>query len=600
MTSNYPVNAPVEARQHNFAALTNALSGQAPLQADLAEPLARVSHTNSNMNSADSNGWAAFAMRPPPKAGRCSSSLRPGCLGVMTVFFAAVAILGPLYAQLMLSNQLDQQLIVDSPEADGYDRWYNATLDSDREVHMYIFEVQNPDGFINGDKLEVAERGPFVYRKTWIKWNATFNESDNTVDYRSWVRTDFDPERTKALTNAQYDSDDVAFLVVDAFFWGELPQMGPKVWKVSHRQKNDTERMFTRLKVRDLKNGYGACPLCFPGLFPNQDRPEYGAIFRMRTGKDDSDKATELVEWKGEESMTIECPWGQPPVYYCPDGNQTSPCCGGTSHVWGQPPAGSVPEVGDPNDPNRVAGTDGNQFARAPLRWWTPLPPEPLDYVVVFVDLISRHLPMSPRVGAETFMFDGLELTRYEVPLDSPSAGNADEWPYNAAYYMFAPRNIINITMIQLGAPIFMTNPHFLGVGDEAARRVIGMHPDAATHQTLLGVERTSGLNIYSRQRMQVNVEVKEVRFADNSTWFSGIMPGATYAPLAWFDIVETATPDQTQTLRKGLQLSSTVWYASLAAGASLSLICAVAAIVLVCRARRRAKAEPTTYASFN
>ena len=592
----------------------------APTSNDLSEPLAQQpgGHVNSNLNSADSNGWSAFAPRlslseaamPPPKPSRCATC----CLWYLlltSLVCLAFAIVGPLFAQQQLDEQMEDQFLVTSDSSTGYERWSNASSDSDREIHMYVFSVENPDGFIAGEKLEVAERGPFVYKKIWRKVNVTFNTSHDFVDYKSWVLQQFDPDRTRELTGGQYDSDEAAFLVVDAYFWGQLPQMGPTAWRVANefaetgvsrglRKLNDTERMFTRLSVRNLKDGYEkpSCPLCFPGLYPNQGEPSMADAFRTRIGKTDAGMVANIVQWKEQESMSVACPWGQPPLppsVTCPDGIATNPCCGGVVPVWGEPPAGAPPVAGDPFAPNQVSGSDGNQFQRAPLRWWSPLPPDPLEYVVVFVDLIARHVPLEVR--PERVTFDGIEVAVYELPLDAPSSGNATEYPYNAAYYMFGPRNLMNNTLTNLGAPIFMSNPHLLAAGPEATSRVRGLRPDAEKHQTNIYVEPTSGMNLRSRQRLQVNVEVKEVNFTEldgyDSTWFSNIQPGATYAPLAWFDIVETVQPDTAAELRDGLNLVQVTWWACFSVGAGLSFVCLVGAVWAACRARRRAKATP-------
>ena len=105
--------------------------------------------------------------------------------------------------------------------------------------------------------------------------------------------------------------------------------------------------------------------------------------------------------------------------------------------------------------------------------------------------------------------------------------------------------------------------------------------------ETVFDSERTHNLgrNVYSRQRMQVNVKVEAVTFDDHVTWFGHMMPGQTYAPLAWFDIVETITPAKAAQLRKGLQQANLLWTGSLIAGLSISVVAAVLAIAL---ARRR------------
>jgi hypothetical protein len=251
--------------------------------------------------------------------------------------------------------------------------------------------------------------------------------------------------------------------------------------------------------------------------------------------------------------------------------------------VWGTPPPNASGIPGDDFAPNEVAGTDGDYVPRMHPKWWQPIATEPAQHIMVFVDMLWRHIPF--RLREEPMEFAGLKLAAYHIPLNASSNDAASEFPYNAAYDMFGARAMINATMIQGGAPIFLCNPHFLGAGEEAADRIEGMSPDAAKHQTVLGIEINSGFNVASYQRLQVNVGVHKVHHHDNTTWFDAMLPGITYVPLAWFDIPEVATPESAKQLRDGLQTATTMYVASIIVGAMLSAICFVGAVL--CSRRR-------------
>ena len=60
---------------------------------------------------------------------------------------------------------------------------------------MYVFEVLNPEGFVEkGEKLHVQERGPFIYKQRVRKLNVTFNETEDTATFRQWTTFEFDSE----------------------------------------------------------------------------------------------------------------------------------------------------------------------------------------------------------------------------------------------------------------------------------------------------------------------------------------------------------------------------------------------------------------------
>jgi hypothetical protein len=73
----------------------------------------------------------------------------------------------------------------------------------------------------------------------------------------------------------------VVFTVVDSFFWGQLPKMGLRLWHLLNMGKNDTERMFTRVSVKQLKEGYDV-PL-LPEGYPGPCRTKRRSQMRQKT-----------------------------------------------------------------------------------------------------------------------------------------------------------------------------------------------------------------------------------------------------------------------------------------------------------------------------
>ena len=548
------------------------------------------------------------AAAPLPRR-RCCRPARVACV-VVALLGAAVAVAGPLLIGSMIDSQFDAMMTIDSPDAVRFAGWSDTTVESDRELWMYVWNVTNPDEFLGGAKLAVEEHGPFVYTKQMVKLDPTWDADADTVTYRLWTRTTFNASRTRELTNGTYDADNTTvFTTVDLLNWGALPRTGPSGWLLLNLKKPEREKMFNfSTTARALKNGYCDNPLlCFPGLFPDQpteaDAPNGTYTVRVRGG-DDRSQVAQYTRWSGgswcpactaeASELHVQCPWGNAPIDadadadavtatmpgYCPggDGPDADPCCGGSTDIWREagwhngstPPSIDV----DAAPPNTVMGTDGNQFARGNL-----------STIVLFVDQLVRHVVFELVPAA--LSNKGIALSRYELPLYQPANLNASRFPYNANYYMYDTYNAMqNATIVQQGAPVYFTHPHFLGAEDAAAQRIDGIRPDPERHQVYLGIESTSGLNCLSRNRLQVNVQVHPVKFTRQQTklpfeWFKHIMPGETYAPIAWFDDRGDINEASAARLRGGLQLSSLGYVGTLVGGATVSGIALVAALFL-------------------
>ena len=89
--------------------------------------------------------------------------------------------------------------------------------------------------------------------------------------------------------------------------------------------------------------------------------------------------------------------------------------------------------------------------------------------------------PDSQMKGADidlmNIVFAGLTLTH--IP-----------FPYNL---LFA--GVLNISACQSGAPVFVSQPHFLN-GDFYKDTVIGMSPDEGLHNTFIDVEPVGGAQL--------------------------------------------------------------------------------------------------------
>eukprot|EP00944_MAST-04C_sp_MAST-4C-sp1_P006508 g6508.t1 len=440
-------------------------------------------------------------------------------------------ILGPTLLDVYKQQQIDQEVVIDSPKAKGFESWRNSSVKSSRLTKVYIYNVTNPNEFLNkGEKIRIEEFGPFVFKVEKVKLNISWVAENDTVTYKEWTHHKFDPEKTRYALGNDWNDTNIKFTVVNGFFWGMRPQAGDAVWQFYFREYTDFDRMFAKLTVSEIINGYGKNNIFkFPGLQPNeltpQDAPPPHTVY---VGKKIPERIGQYVKWRamGPE-LSVTCPWDDD---FIKDTCSKSkfPCCGGKSRVWQY--AKSIPKGVAAGQPNVVMGGDGEKFQRGNQA-----------SILIFVDPIVRHVLFLKQ--PKHYVHKGVQLNQYSIPVnDNKGLDNATAFPFNNAYYMYGPRGIQNGTMIEKGAPIYFSMPHFAGVGEDASRRVMGFDKSKVPFRTLIGVEPSLGLTFFARQGLQINVQVQTVKISNGKSWFPGIMKGHTYIPLAWIEKTSEST----------------------------------------------------------
>ena len=575
-----------------------------------------AAYANAALRRSRSSSRASWLHRPERPCCVCTKYAYASCL--CTLVFAGVMVAVPILAWRQFNAAMEDRVLIRSAFSSGFPGWQDSANDSKREFHMYVFSVDNPVGFVQrGEKPFMSEHGPFVYRQRLRKLHITFPQpaNDDMLSYRLWTTYEFDAARTKTETNGTYDSDtNVKFNVVDLFFWGQQARAGTGLWKVLNGGKNDTERMFASLTPRQIKDGYGGTgPYAFPGLQPNQTKQtDADPRTTVRVGLADRSQIQQIVVWREMHMLEATCPWrrtldGAP---YCPGGNYSRTGIGGIGHSAGEccdaadtnikVPLWQWPVPGVPGDvpplsydstyPNLVAGTDGQRFQR-----------HPGNKVSVFVDTLSRHVVMHRTAQHSLAYVPDIALDRYEIPVHDVGTQNASTTLYNQAYFMNGAWGVQNATLLQGGAPVYITKPHFYGTGMEVRNRVEGLSPDPVKHQSFLGVEPQSGITFFSRLRLQVNVQVRTVHFSDGhgkkngtgpTTWFAGLQPGDTYVPLAWFDERGEINEQAADEFKQALGLVLWLCFGAMIGGGGLVGAFTILSLVLAMVSKGRPRAD--------
>ena len=98
------------------------------------------------------------------------------------------------------------------------------------------------------------------------------------------------------------------------------------------------------------------------------------------------------------------------------------------------------------------------------------------------------------------------------IGLQAPIGGPSDRWVTQFRFKW--PRGVFSIGQCQLGAPIYVSLPHFLDADEYYLEQVDGLKPNKSLHSFYIDVESTlHSVPVNARARLQLNVATPELRF---------------------------------------------------------------------------------------
>ncbi|CAG2113930.1 unnamed protein product, partial [Medioppia subpectinata] len=117
---------------------------------------------------------------------------------------------------------------------------------------------------------------------------------------------------------------------------------------------------------------------------------------------------------------------------------------------------------------------------------------------------------------------------------------NANISDHEWGKYRDYPSGVFDLSVCYFGAPVFISNPHFLKADPYFLTTVSGLTPDPTLHQSYLDIEPQTGTPIELELRVQINVHINQLASYFPKYWH---MP-RIHVPVLWQEFTIHATDD--------------------------------------------------------
>lgn len=126
--------------------------------------------------------------------------------------FALASIFGFLFLPQLINNSIIQWMILSPNNNNRTEIWKKPNIPI--YTYYYLFNITNVDQIGPNVKPFLQEVGPYVFRQEIEKINITFNDEENTVQYRQVKRWILDPVKTEAPLDAEIYHINVPLVVL--------------------------------------------------------------------------------------------------------------------------------------------------------------------------------------------------------------------------------------------------------------------------------------------------------------------------------------------------------------------------------------------------
>lgn len=407
-------------------------------------------------------------------------------------------------------------------------------------LKVYLFNITNAEAFEKGAKPDLQECGPYVWREYHEKKNITFN-ANNTVTYfqqRWWI---WDEE-----LSANNSRDDVIVTLntvpvaaawnvhTSGFLLGMLNGIFNAVKEKAIITTTAEQILFTGYEDPVLDWLKEHPPFSeftsydkFAWFYGRNLTTYYDGLFNMKTGVDTLENLGKIDWW----NKTRSTPFFSPPC-------------------------------------NSVTGSAGEMFP----------PNQKRDHVIIY----SSDLCMSVKLHyKENVTNDGIKGYRFWG--SNTTFANGSVVPGNECYCVkdtCAPTGLLNAESCRMGAPAFISFPHFFNADPYLLNMVNGLKPEEEKHAFYMDIIPELGTPMNVAARVQINIRIQPYegtgKFHFHRIDILKDLPNA-YLPMLWFEEKAEMPPDMAPSIKTLLFLLNTptltiVW----------SLLVAIGVIVVI------------------
>ncbi|XP_042767358.1 scavenger receptor class B member 1 isoform X6 [Panthera tigris] len=403
-----------------------------------------------------------------------------GFLGLLCAVLGAVMI---VMVPTLIKQQVLKNVRID-PSSLSFNMWKEIPVPF--YLSVYFFDVVNPSAVLLGEKPQVRERGPYVYREFRHKSNITFNDND-TVSFLEYRSFQFQPDRSHGLESDYIVMPNI--LVLGAAMMMENKPMSLKLI-MTLAFSTLGERAFMNRTVGEIMWGYEDplvhlvnkyLPNMFPfkgkfGLFAELNNSNSG-LFTVFTGVKDFSRIHLVDKWNGLSKVKY---W------------HSDQC-------------------------NMINGTSGQM--------WAPFmtPETSLEF---YSPEACRSMNL---VYKESGVFEGIPTYRFVAP--STLFANGSIYPPNEGFCPCLESGIQNISTCRFNAPLFLSHPHFYNADPMLAEAVLGLHPNPEEHSLFLDVHPVTGIPMNCSVKLQLSLYVKAIKGIGQTGKIEPVV-----LPLMWFE----------------------------------------------------------------
>jgi len=420
-------------------------------------------------------------------------------------------IIGGLLAAFLFQNLVDAIIRSKVPLLPGTDiskAWISPPVKP--LLKIYYFNVTNPQEYLAGQKLRVAEVGPYVYEEKWEREGVAWSNDDKQVNFRMKRTYYFRADLTSGSLEDLVTLPNVPMLAM----LNKMRNTGPDLLASANifiPTIEPKQEVFETNSVADITWGYKhpLVDLANQILPPDQKLPEkYGYFygkngssdgeFSVLTGSQDVSSLGSILSFNNKTRLT----------------------------AWGNSSDGA--------ECNAIHGTDGSVFPPFVTKNQT---------FHIFQKDMCRSLPLQ---YSETVYHHDLETFRFTPAHSAFTSSDSSCFCPKGDGEWCAPEGMFNVTACQGDAPMLLSWPHFYRGDPALLDQVAGLTPDKEKHEFGIDILPQLGVGLRAAIRLQINIFIQKegVSSLSNAT--------DVYLPIVWFDDgLEELTDEDTIALLK-------------------------------------------------